>query len=208
MVYSVLSLTLKDKVMARRLNVKAKREPMPTIIGAGITEQWYFTHLKFLYDYQIKVRPRYFGTETADGMSKKIARILDDGGTAICVFDADVSTWNESEKKKLDALRAKYAGNKRVLLCDSMPSVEYWFLLHYENTNRYFGTSKATLRALKQHIPDYDKSEQFLTNRKWVADMSEDGKQELACNRAKQFGTEGCSYSTIHKIFEIIQKKL
>ena len=192
--------------MARKINVKAKREPMPTIIGAGITEQWYFTHLKFLYDYQIKVRPRYFGTETADGMAKKIAEVFADGGTAICVFDADVSTWNETEKMKLDKLRTKYAKNKHVLLCDSMPAVEYWFLLHFENTNRYFGTSKATVQSLRQYIPDYDKSEQFLSNRKWVADMSRDGKFEQACERTRKFGTEGLSYSRIHEIFAIIKK--
>ncbi len=179
---------------------------MPTIIGAGITEQWYFTHLKFLYNYQIKVRPRFFGTETADGMAKKIAEVLADGGTAICVFDADVSTWNETEKKKLDKLRTKYAKSKHVLLCDSMPAVEYWFLLHYENTNRYFGTSKATVQSLKQHITDYDKSEQFLSNRKWVADMSGDGKLEYACERDRRFGAEEQSYSRIHKIFEIIKR--
>lgn len=192
--------------MARKINVKAKREPMPTIIGAGITEQWYFTHLKILYDYQIKVRPRYFGTETADGMAKKIAEVLADGGTAICVFDADVSTWNETEKRKLDKLRTRYAKNKHVLLCDSMPAVEYWFLLHFENTNRYFGTSKATVQSLRQYIPDYDKSEQFLSNRKWVADMSGDGKLEQACERTRKFGTEGHSYSRIHEIFAIIKK--
>lgn len=192
--------------MARKTNVKAKREPMPTIIGAGITEQWYFTHLKFLYNYQIKVRPRYFGTETADGMAKKIAEVLADGGTAICVFDADVSTWNETEKKKLDKLRTRYSRNKNVLLCDSMPAVEYWFLLHYENTNRFFGTSKSTVQSLKQYIPDYDKSEQFLSNRKWVAVMSGDGKLEQACERTRKFGTEGQSYSRMHKIFEIIKK--
>lgn len=47
--------------MGRKVEVRVKHKPMPTIIGAGITEQWYFTHLKFLYDYQIKVRPRFSG---------------------------------------------------------------------------------------------------------------------------------------------------
>lgn len=192
--------------MARRVEIKAKREPMPTIIGAGITEQWYFTHLKFLYDYRIKVRPRFFGTETADGLAKKIAEVLADGGTAICVFDADVSSWNDVEKAKLDKLRSKYAKSKRVLLCDSLPSVEYWFLLHYENTNRHFGTSRAVVQDLRQHIPDYDKSEQFLSNRKWVAEMSGDGKQEIACSRAEQFGYDGQSYSRVHQIFNGIKK--
>ncbi len=44
----------------------------------------------------------------------------------------------------------KYAKSKRVLLCDSLPSVEYWFLLHYENTNRHFGTSHAVIQELRQ----------------------------------------------------------
>lgn len=165
--------------MGRKIEARARRKPMPTIIGAGITEQWYFTHLKFLYDYQIKVRPRFFGNETADGMAKKIAEVLNDGGKAICVFDADVSTWNETEKEKLDRLRKKYAKNKKVIFCDSMPAVEYWFLLHYENTNRFLGTLKAAMQALRKYMPDYDKTDSFLSNRKWVAEMSGDGKQEL-----------------------------
>lgn len=53
-------------------------------------------------------------------MAKKIAEVLNDGGKAICVFDADVSTWNETEKEKLDRPRKKYAKNKKssfVILC-------------------------------------------------------------------------------------------
>ncbi|MGM9764260.1 MAG: RloB family protein [Candidatus Cryptobacteroides sp.] len=191
--------------MGRKIEVRAKHKPMPTIIGAGITEQWYFTHLKFLYDYQIKVRPRFFGNETADGMAKKIAEVLNDGGTAICVFDADVSTWNEEEKKKLDRLRIKYAKNKNVILCDSLPAIEYWFLLHYENTNRFLGTSKAAMQALRKYMPDYDKTDGFLSNRRWVAEMSGEGKQDVACSRAEQFGNEGQSYSMIYKVFDAIK---
>lgn len=191
--------------MGRKVEVRAKHKPMRTIIGAGITEQWYFTHLKFLYDYQIKVRPRFFGNETADGMAKKIAEVLNDGGVAICVFDADVSTWNEEEKKKLDRLRVKYAKNKNVILCDSLPAVEYWFLLHYENTNRFLGTSKAATQALRKYMPDYDKTDSFLSNRRWVAEMSGDGKQDIACSRAEQFGNEGQSHSMIYKVFDAIK---
>ena len=192
--------------MARRTDIKAKRKPMPTIIGAGITEQAYFSHLKSLYDYRIKVRPRYFGTETADGLAKKITEVLAAEGTAICVFDADVSTWNEVERIKLDKLRSRFSRNKRVVLCDSLPAIEYWFLLHFENTNRHFGTSKAVIQELKRYIPDYDKTEQFLGNQKWVADMSGEGKLETACKRAEQFGYEGQSYSKVHKIFGMIGK--
>lgn len=185
--------------MARKTSLKQRRSPIPTIIGAGITEQWYFTHLKALRGYRVKIRPRFFGTETAAGLDKKIEEVLRDEGIAICVFDADVSTWNEAERKKLAALQKKYDGNASVLLCDSMPSIEYWFLLHYKRTSRHFGTSKAVIKELKKYLPQYDKTEQFLGNQKWVEDMSGEGRQELACDYAAHTDTTQVSYTQVQK---------
>ena len=87
--------------MARREATRLHRKIIPTIIGAGITEQWYFDHLRKLKGYRIKLRPRFFGSETADGLMKRIKEVLEEDGIAICVFDADVSTWNEAERKFL-----------------------------------------------------------------------------------------------------------
>ena len=192
--------------MPRKTSLKQRRSPIPTIIGAGITEQWYFTHLKALRDYRGKIRPRFFGTETAAGLDKKIEEVLRDEGIAICVYDADVSTWNEAERKKLAALQKKYEGNASVSLCDSMPSIEYWFLLHYENTNRYFKDSAATENELCKHIPEYEKKVRFLQELKWVSDLCSDGKFELAKNRAKFFGEDGESYTNVYKAFELLEK--
>ena len=102
--------------MARKASIRIKKSPIPTLIGAGITEQWYFKHLKTLKDYRVKIRPRFFGTETANGMAKRIEEVLQNDGFAICVFDADVSTWNELELKKWNALRRKYKDNPSVML--------------------------------------------------------------------------------------------
>ena len=193
--------------MARKTSLKQRRSPIPTIIGAGLTEQWYFTHLKALRGYRMKIRPRFFGTETAAGLDKKIEEVLRDEGIAICVYDADVSTWNEAERKKLDVFQKKYEGNASVLLCDSMPSIEYWFLLHYKHTTRHFGTSKAVIKELKKYIPQYDKTEQFLSNPKWVADMSGEGRHEQACKYADNTNTSSGSYSKVHKVFPLIEQR-
>lgn len=194
--------------MARKTSIRTKRSPIPTIIGAGITEQWYFTHLHRLKDYRVKIRPRYFGTETAKGLAKRIEDVLLDGGFAICVFDADVSTWNEAERLKLNALQRKYKDNPSVLLCDSLPSIEYWFLLHYRSTNRYYGTSQAVTEDLKDFIPQYDKSEKFLQQEKWVAEMIEEDRQEIACARAEAFGTDGESYTNVYKVIGILERNV
>ena len=192
--------------MARKASIRIKKSPIPTLIGAGITEQWYFKHLKTLKDYRVKVRPRFFGTETANGMAKRIEEVLRNDGFAICVFDADVSTWNELELKKWNALRRKYKDNPSVLLCDSLPSIEYWFLLHYRNTNRYYGTSQAVIEDLKNFIPQYDKAEKFLQQEKWVAEMTGEGRLEEACARAEAFGTDGESYSKVFEVINVIGK--
>jgi hypothetical protein len=194
--------------MARKTSIRAKKSPIPTIIGAGITEQWYFTHLHRLKDYRVKIRPRYFGTETAKGLAKRIEEVLHDGGFAICVFDADVSIWNEAERLKLNALRRKYKDNPSVLLCDSLPSIEYWFLLHYKNTNRYYGTSQAAIEDLKDFIPQYDKAEKFLQQEKWVEEMAGEGRLEEACARAKAFGTDGESYTNVNKVIDVLNNNL
>lgn len=91
-----------------------------------------------------------------------------------------------------------------VLLCDSLPSIEFWFLIHFINTNRYFGTSKAVIGELKKFIPNFDKSESFLSNKKWVDDMCKDGKLSDAYARAKQLGLEGESYSNLWKAFDYL----
>lgn len=193
--------------MARKTSLRQRRSPIPTIIGAGITEQWYFTHLKALRGYRVKIRPRFFGTETAAGLDKKIEEVLRDESIAICVFDADVSTWNAAERKKLAVLQKKYEGNPSVLLCDSMPSIEYWFLLHFKHTTRHFGTSKAVIKELKKYIPQYDKTEQFLSNQRWVEEMTGEGRQEQACEYADKMDTSGGAYTRVQKVLPLIEQR-
>ena len=60
------------------------------------------------------------------------------------------------------SLKKKYENNPNVILCDSLQSIEYWFLLHFEDTCRHFQDSAATERALKQYLPTYDKTRNTL----------------------------------------------
>ncbi len=190
--------------MARQVSTTRANKPIPVIIGAGITEQWYFTHLHELLNLRLRIRPRYFGTENIYQLDKKIAQVINDGAIAICVFDTDTAQFDEAEKKKVEALKKKYEGKKNVVLCDSLPSVEYWFLLHYEDTNRFFQNSAAVEKALKPYIEGYEKSESFLSKKKWVQDMIIDDKLNLAIERAKKFESEGGSYSNVYKAFDKI----
>ncbi len=192
--------------MARRVENRKQQKRSVTILGEGLTEQYYFTHIRTLFDFHYTIKPYYFSVTSLAEMDRKISEAIADGGFAIAVFDADVSSRNEVEKKKLESIRKKYAKKKNVILCDSMTSIEYWFLLHFENTNRHFKDSAATEQELKKHITDYEKKVKFLQNIKWVADMCADEKLGTAINRAKAFDHSGESYSDVYKAFELLAR--
>lgn len=192
--------------MARRVENRKQQKRSVTILGEGLTEQYYFTHIRTLFDFHYTIKPYYFSVTSLAEMDRKISEAIADGGFAIAVFDADVSSRNEVEKKKLESIRKKYAKKKNVILCDSMTSIEYWFLLHFENTNRYFKDAAATEQELKKHILDYEKKVKFLQNIKWVAELCADEKLETAINRAKAFDHSGESYSDVYKAFELLDR--
>ena len=191
--------------MARRNEKKKEqRQSIPVLIGAGITEQWYFTHLKALRKFKMQIRPRFFGNEHIHTLEKNVEMVLATEGRAIVVFDTDVTQWDQGERTRLEAFRRKYAKDSRVILCESMPSIEYWFLLHYASTNRHFGTSKAVIAELSKYVNLFDKTERFLSNPKWVWDMSAEGRLENAMKRAETLGRNGESYTDVWKAIKVL----
>lgn len=194
--------------MARKEAIRRQRNGRAVIIGAGLTERWYFSHLQFHFNLKIKIRPRFFGNENITTLEKRIIQVLSNEGIAVVIFDADVSTWNDAEKARLIALKKKYEKSKRVILCDSQPSIEYWFLLHYLKTNRFFGTSKAVVDELVKYVERFEKTNDFLRNPKWVEDLCNNGKLKDALERAISYGEQGPSYSNVWKAIKYVGIKL
>lgn len=189
-----------------RNKVLRNQQQSITLLGKGITEQYYFSHLRTILGYHYTIKPYYFSVTSLTEMDRKITEAISEGGYAIAVFDADVASRNEVERKKMQKIKTKYSRKPNVVICDSLTSIEYWFLLHFENTNRFFNDSEATEAELRKHIHDYEKKKKFLQNSKWVDDLCAEGKYNLAIQRAAAFGTEGGSYSNIYKAFELFEK--
>jgi len=194
--------------MARKTTQSRSLKPSPiTIIGEGLTEMFYFKHLRFLYNYHYTLKPYFFGVTSLKEMDSKISEVIECCGIAVCVFDADVSERNATEKRKLEQLYRKYGNKVNVIFCESLPSIEYWFLIHYCETNKYFLNYKSVEQELRKFIIQYEKSGNFLENEKWVADLCKDGKLELAHERAQFFSNKEGSYSNIYKIFELLKSR-
>ena len=192
--------------MSRKFGTRRQNAPSITLIGEGITEQYYFKHIRSFFNFRFTLKPYFFGTTSLIDIDRKISEVIEGGGLAICVFDTDVTLRNDPERKKLQMLHRKYDKKKNVMFCDSMPSIEYWFLLHFQLTNRYFNDAKAVERELRAFVPNFKKTTGFLEKEKWVEDLCSDGKLEIALQRAKVFDETGASYSNIYKAFECFRK--
>ncbi|OQX75273.1 MAG: hypothetical protein B6D64_11920 [Bacteroidetes bacterium 4484_276] len=171
------------------------------IVGEGMTEQYYFSHLKQIKKYRCEVKPRFFGKTDIAQIEKTVERLLQGYVTVICVFDADVSQRNIVEKTKLEKFKRKYSKNETVIICDSLPSIELWFLLHYIKINRRFQNYKLVIHELKKHIPNYEKTEKYFEKSKWVENLVR--KMNIAVINAKSKNLEiGDSYSNMYKAIE------
>lgn len=120
--------------MARKINTRETRQPKKRAVGAGITEYWYLKHIKSLPGFDFELKPRFFGNESMANINKLIDKAYEDGAPVVCFYDEDVKQWNQVEAQRIKDLHDKYDNDDSVTLACSMPSIEYWFLLHYENT--------------------------------------------------------------------------
>ncbi len=171
------------------------------IVGEGLTEQYYFEHLKQIKKYHWKVRPRLFGQTDISKIEKIVKKLLLGGATAICVFDADVSKRNKIENERLISFKNRYKKSKNVIICDSLPSIEFWFLLHFKKTNKHFTNASALEKELKIYLKDYSKTKKYLQNSKWVIELVE--KLDFAITNAKTINSnEGQSYTNMFKAFK------
>ncbi len=90
------------------------------------------------------------------------------------VFDTEQAGTHPDLRRAIQVAR-----ENQVNLAVSNPAVEYWFLLHFENTNRPFQNADQLCAVLRKYIPEYNKS-------KPVYLLIRD-RMETALTRAKTF---------------------
>lgn len=194
--------------MARGRKERELRQSRITVIGKGLTERWYFDHLRTVMGYRYDCKPRFFSHQSYEEMRKLIDWVLQSGGIAVCVCDADITRANMVESQRLKEMKDHYAEDERVIICDSMPSIEFWFLLHYLDTSKHFNSSAEVANVLRRSLPAFQKNGSFLDKVQWVAELCADNKLMLACERARSISEkpETESYSNVFKAIDLFKE--
>ncbi len=209
------------------------RPSYPFIVSGGRnTERYYFKHISKVTDYKFNVRPEYFGNESSyvDVFPERIKKILNEDADAkiFCVFDWDTVYGNTENLRKHRAMERRlkdYIEREQVVLCPSMPSIEYWFLLHFENrtelmknygkVNNYLSPLLKPLlkERLKSSLPSigtFLKREKYLKDSEWVEILCDNRRLETAIGISERNITESLiqkdldkhSYSYVYLAFK------
>mgnify|MGYP000851435094 FL=1 len=224
------SPTLQDSQPEIDEGVRELGKLFPFIISGGSnTERFYFTHINDTTKYKFNIRPKYFNDESnyIEAFKKRIEEILKANSDAkiFCVYDWDTifpKTGNQEKDAKFREKYNKEIENGVITMCPSMPSIEYWFLLHFVNhtslLKNYSKVSQLLAPYIKPCFPEQNqknklkkllKAEKHLKNPQWVRILCEKGKLETAIKRAEtniQKAEEkndliNQSFSYVYKIF-------
>lgn len=195
----------------------------PFIISGGKnTERYYFQHINTIKGTSFNIEPKYFGKESkyTKEFPKRISEILKNHNDAkiFCVFDFDTVYGNEANQDRHKEFVENIKDNIDkgiVVLCPSMPCIEYWFLLHFEDNNALYKTCSDLNEPLeimreyflnthpKETIVRILIKEKYIKNKDWVEKLCANGKLEMAIERAeKKTDSMNQSYSYVYKIFK------
>lgn len=206
----------------------------PFVVSGGRnTERYYFTHINDLTDYKFNIRPEYFGDESdyVEMFPLRVQDILKKNADAVvfCVFDMD-AVYKDDQTDRHNEFVASLKNeidNGNVILCPSMPSFEYWLVLHFINYIGYLKDFPKVAGVLAPYLKPYFskpassfkkllKSEKHLKDPVWVEKLLEDDKLKLATERARlihqQMASSGDmsekSYTLVYLIFEYLENIL
>ena len=232
-----LATEIKPKKHFRTLKDSSQRDVgtremglYPFVISGGKnTEHYYFKHINEKTDYKFIVKPEFFGDESnyTDVFPKRIKKILNKNNDAqiFCVFDWDTVRGHKKKLEKHQDFVNQFKtaiDSGTVVVCPSMPSIEYWFLLHFENYTDLITSCGRKIQTLlspymmpyfpdsKKKLLNLLKSEAYINKSEWVEKLCADGKLDAAIKRAedninaaKNAGElDNQSYSYVYKVFK------
>lgn len=143
------------------------------IIVDGYTETWYFQMLKRNEkSLAVDLKPEIPQKKKLKDQYEKVTEQSKHYDKVFWIVDYDVvnsETKNvkkgaESASQELQKYITQIAEKfKNVTVIINNPCLEFWFLLHFENTDKFFDNCEGATKQLKKHLPDYEKTSKYFT---------------------------------------------
>lgn len=157
---------------SRKIPITVK--PKYAIVVDGETEFWYIQMLKRNEKLvSVDLKPEIPQRKKLSEQYAKVLELSKDYDKVYWIIDFDVINKETQEAKKgektalqelkeyNDNITKKYSNIVIVII--NNPCFEYWLLLHFEVTSKFYSSYADLVKQLKKHLPDYDKSQVYYT---------------------------------------------
>ena len=208
--------------MSRNKTIR-KRQPKKvcSIIVEGKTEKWYFQKMKdFEKLPKINIYPELNKKKKLEEQYKFVKEKANYYDKVIWILDFDVLIKEERERKKtsisliekFNEYRKKLSKYDNVFVLVITPCLEFWFLLHFKETRKYYSSCKSVVKEIKKNklLKDYEKSEKYFKKRDNNIYQKLKFCQNFARKNAKSLGEfESGNYKSakaeIYKLFDLLE---
>ena len=159
--------------MRKTRAIQPKGKQKFAFVVDGECEFWYIHMLRRNEkSINIDLKPEIPQKKKLADQFKKVVELSADYDKVFWIIDFDTTTKETREAKKgvkpviqefkeyCDEINNSY---ENVLVIINNPCLEYWILLHFESTSKYYETCAGVTKQLKKHLPDYNKSQTYYT---------------------------------------------
>lgn len=103
-----------------------------SVVGEGATEWHYISSFNKVENYKVSIRPSLPKKSTYSEIFNKAKQLINQGyDRAYCLIDLDVCCEDMVSYQKYLKEKKSIEKNKNIKVFETMPCIEYWFLLHF-----------------------------------------------------------------------------
>lgn len=187
------------------------------VIGEGETEWFYIEELRLAMRYPFKLAPDFPQHSDISHIKNLIDQCVGRGyDYVVCLIDMDRLRDNSSEMTKYHQLCKEYSKKKyerRVLLLETNPCTEFWFLLHFlpNVTMKVYSSQDEVIAQLKKFLPGYEKTKRYFVKSGFFKSLINDGSLSRAIESSERLYNsidwdihDNIAYSQIHQLFKLL----
>jgi hypothetical protein len=177
------------------------------VVGEGETEWFYFNDLKDSESLKFELKPQLPQHTSYKSIFKKSEQLLKEGFDKVyCVLDLDTVLKDSVQTNRYFSEKQKIVKKYRekLLILESNPCIEYWFLLHYIYTSCSHHSCENILTDLRKYLCNYEKKQKYLSDiYSKLKDKLETAKiyGEKSIKERERKGDLHCSFTEIQKFF-------
>lgn len=140
------------------------------VVVDGETEYWYLQMLKHNEpNIPFKIKPQILQKKNIKQQYELVTDLSEEEYDKVFwIVDLDVLLKEEREKKNSTSSLQQFLNyykslskQEKIVVIVNNPCLEYWFLLHFQMTNKVFTSCADAEKQVSQHLKGYEKTEKF-----------------------------------------------